>query len=109
MAKKENAKTENFKEVVEDKEVELKVKAERVSEEHLKQMQQIVNTINQLQFNIGKIESQKHTMIHNLSITQDRVSVLQDTLQKEYGSYDVNLEDGTINWPKEEDKKEDEK
>jgi len=97
-----------FKDVVEDKEIELKVKAEKVSEEHLKEMQRIVNTISSLQFNIGKIETQKHTMLHNLSITQDRVSVLQDKLMKEYGSYDINLDDGTINWP-EDKKEEDEK
>mgnify|MGYP001247922632 CR=1 FL=1 len=102
MTKKENAKTENFKEVVEDKEIELKIKAEKVSDEHLKQMQNVVNAVSQLQFNIGKIEAQKHTLLHNLSITQDRISVLQDTLMKEYGSFDVNLETGAINWPKEE-------
>ena len=95
-------KKESLKDIIEDKELEVKVKAEKVSEEHLKQMQQTVNAISQLQFNIGKIEAQKHTLLHNLSITQDRVSVLQDTLMKEYGSYDVNLEDGTINWPKED-------
>jgi len=26
---------------------------------------------------------------------------MQDMLTKEYGNYDVNLTDGTINWPKE--------
>ena len=40
------AKKENFKEVVEDKEIELKVKAEKVSDQHLQQMQQTVNTVN---------------------------------------------------------------
>ena len=95
------AKKENFKDVVEEKEIELKVKAEQVSEAHLKQMQQTVNTINQLQFNVGKIEAQKHTLLHNLSITQDRINVLQDTLMKEYGSVDIDLETGKINWPDE--------
>ena len=101
MAKKENAKTENFKEVVEDKEIELKIKAEKVSDEHLKQMQNVVNAVSQLQFNIGKIEAQKHTLLHNLSITQDKIAVFQDTLKKEYGTFDVNIEDGKINWPEE--------
>ena len=108
------AKKENFKDVVEEKEIELKVKAEQVSEAHLKQMKETVNTINQLQFNVGKIEAQKHTLLHNLSITQDRINVLQDTLMKEYGSVDIDLETGKINWPKEstnnvEKPKEDEK
>ena len=89
-----------------EKEIELKVKAEKISEEHLKQLQQIVNAINTMQFNIGKIELQKHTILHNLQTTQERVTQFQDVLQKEYGSFDVNINDGTINWPKEEDKKD---
>ncbi len=86
-----------------EKTVELKPKAEKISEEHLKELQKIVNNINGLQFNIGKIETQKHTMLHDLAITQDRIALMQDTLTKEYGSYDVNLNDGSINWPKEQD------
>ena len=92
-----------------EKEIELKPRVEKVSKEHLDQMQKIVNGINAMQFNIGKIESQKHTLLHNLSIAQDRISVLQDTLMKEYGTYDVNLEDGTINWPEDKKEEKDEK
>lgn len=95
------AKKENFKDAIEDKDVELKVKAERVSDEHLKKMQQTVNAVNQIQFNIGKMEAQKHTLLHNLSVTQDRITLLQDTLMKEYGSVDIDLESGKINWPDE--------
>jgi hypothetical protein len=61
-----------------------------------------------MQFNIGKVEAQKHTMLHNLSLARDRVSLFQDTLQKEYGTFDVNLDDGKINWPEEEGKKNEE-
>ena len=89
-----------------EKEVELKPKAEKISEEHLKEMQKIVNTINGIQFNIGKIEAQKHGLLHELAVTQDKVSLMQDTLSKEYGSFDVNLNDGTINWPKKQSNEE---
>ena len=85
-----------------EKEIELKVKADKISEEHLKQIKNLVNSINSLQFNIGKIEAQKHKLLHNMTITQDRISVFQDTLVKEYGTFDVNIEDGTINWPENE-------
>ena len=81
-----------------EKAVELKTKAEKISTGHLLQLKDIVNKINGIKFNIGNIEAQKHTLLHDLAITQDRVTVMQDTLMKEYGSYDVNLEDGTINW-----------
>tara|TARA_R110000824_G_scaffold182689_2_gene363747 strand:+ start:246 stop:515 length:270 start_codon:yes stop_codon:yes gene_type:complete len=85
-----------------EKTVELKPKAEKVSTEHLTELQKIVNNINAIQFNIGKIESQKHTYLHDLAVVQDKVAIMQDTLMKEYGSFDVNLNDGSINWPKDE-------
>ena len=70
-----------------EKMVDLKPKVDKISDEHLKELQGIVNIINNVQFNVGKIE-------------------MQNTLSKEYGSFDVNVNDGTINWPKEgEDEK----
>ena len=85
-----------------EKTVELKPKVEKISKEHLEQLQKIVNGINGTQFNIGKIESQKHELLHNLSILQNKVQLMQDTLNKEYGNDDVNIMDGTINWKKDE-------
>jgi len=82
--------------------VDLKPKADKISEEHLKEMQNVVNVINSLQFNIGKLEAQKHTLLHDLSISQKKILELQDVFSKEYGSFDINIADGTINWPKDE-------
>tara|TARA_Y100001963_G_C6675926_1_gene397415 strand:- start:31 stop:300 length:270 start_codon:yes stop_codon:yes gene_type:complete len=85
-----------------EKTVDLKPKAEKISEEHLKELQGIVNAINKTQIDIGRIESQKHSLLHQLAITQDKVAIFQDTLNKEYGNDDVNIMDGTINWKKDE-------
>jgi hypothetical protein len=85
-----------------EKVVDLKPRPEKVSKEHLEQLQKLVNNINGIQFNVGKIEQQKHSLLHELAMLQDKVALMQDTLQKEYGNYDVNLTDGTINWPKDE-------
>ena len=41
-------------------------------------------------------------MLHDLAVGQDKISLMQETLMKEYGNYDVNISDGTINWPKDE-------
>ena len=94
---------EKIEQVESLKDIEVKPRLEKISEKHLEQLQKLVNSVNTMQFNIGKIEAQKHTVLHNLSMTQDRIGLFQDTLQKEYGTFDVNIEDGTINWPKEED------
>ena len=85
-----------------EKVVDLKERVDKISEEHLAELQKVVNNINGIQFNIGKIEVQKHQALHDLAVNQDKVGLLQDKLVKEYGSYDVNLNDGTINWPKDE-------
>ena len=45
---------------------------------------------------------QKHNALHDLSTFQGHVGVLQDKLTKEYGTYDVNLMTGKINWPEDE-------
>ena len=84
-----------------EKEIELKPKVDKISPEHLAKLQEIVNKINRLQFDIGRIESQKHGALHQLAKTQDEIAIQQDILMNEYGSYDVSLEDGTINWPEE--------
>ena len=89
-----------------EKLVDLKPKADKISEEHLKEMQEIINVINNVQFNIGKLEGQKHSLLHELGSSQGKILKLQEMFTKEYGSCDINIKDGTINW---EESKEDEK
>ena len=82
--------------------VDLKPKAEKISDEHLKEMQEIINVINNVQFNIGKLEGQKHNLLHELGLTQKKIIDLQDVFTKEYGSFDIDITNGTINWPEDE-------
>jgi hypothetical protein len=84
-----------------EKTVELKPRVDKISKAHLEDLQKIVNDINGIQFNIGKIEGQKHQLLHGLTEAQGGIRKLQEMLLKEYGTYDVNIDDGTINWPKE--------
>tara|TARA_R100001443_G_scaffold26314_1_gene39552 strand:+ start:732 stop:1004 length:273 start_codon:yes stop_codon:yes gene_type:complete len=85
-----------------EKLVDLKPKVDKISDTHLKEMQEIVNITNNIQFNIGKIEGQKHSLLHELGLSQKKILNLQETLSKEYGSFDINIADGTINYPKDE-------
>ena len=89
-----------------EKVIDLKQKVDKISDEHLKEMQDAVNVINSIQFNIGKIEGQKHSLLHELVVSQKKILDLQSTFSKEYGTHDINVIDGTINWPKEENKDE---
>ena len=85
-----------------EKTVELKSKVEKVSEEHLKELQQLVNSLNQAHLQIGRIEQQKNNILRDLVTVQKDVVKMQEVLKKEYGSDDVNLMDVTINWEKDE-------
>ena len=76
-------------------------KPEKVSQKQLDSIQRIVNKLNQAQMNIGQLESRKHQVLHMIAGTNDELTLLQDELDKEYGTNDVNIETGEINYPKE--------
>ena len=86
-----------------EKLVDLKPNVDKISDEHLKELQKVVNIVNNLQFQVGQLEGQKHTLLHELGLTQKKIIEMQDKLSKEYGTFDINVTDGTIN------KKENEK
>jgi hypothetical protein len=76
-------------------------KPEKVTEQQLKDIQAIVDRINSAQMNIGQLEARKHQVLHMIAGTNDELTLLQNKLQEEYGTNDVNIQDGTINYPAE--------
>ena len=77
------------------------IKAEKVTDEQLKEVQELVNGINRSQVELGQMETKKHAMLHHISTLQEAVGSMRDTFEKDYGTADVNIQDGTINYPKE--------
>ena len=86
-------------EATKEKMVDLKPKAEKITEEQLQVLQQVVNDNNAIQFRVGALEAQKHELMHQQASIQTKIVELQDTFSKEYGTFDINLTDGTINYP----------
>ena len=78
------------------------IKPEKITDEQLKKVQSVINEINKTQIEIGQIESKKHAMLHHISALQERVGEVKDEFEKEYGTADVNIQDGTINYRKDE-------
>ena len=91
-----------------DKIIDLKPKAEKITEEQLKEVQNTVNAINRAQLDLGMLETRKHSILHTITSIQDQLSTLQGTFEKEYGTFDINIQDGTINYKEdvEADKKD---
>ena len=77
------------------------IKPEKITDEQLKKVQNKVNNINRAQLEIGSMEVKKHEAMHQIAGLRDELKILQDEFEKDYGTFDVNIQDGTINYPKE--------
>ena len=73
-------------------------KPEKVTKEELNKIQTLVGDMNKGQFNLGNLELQKHRILHAIGIIQDQFAKLREELKKEYGSDDINIETGIINY-----------
>ena len=91
MAKGTNAKIKELK----------GIKPEKITDEQLKKVQDTVNNLNRSQLEIGSMEIKKHEMMHQIAGLRDGLTVLQGEFEKEYGTFDINIQDGTINYPTE--------
>ena len=84
------------------------IKPEKITDEQLKKVQDTVNNINRAQLEIGSVELKKHEMMHQIAGLRDELTLLQTEFDKEYGTFDINIQDGTINYSEdvEADKKD---
>ena len=76
------------------------VKPEKITEDQLKKVQEVVNEINRNQMEVGQMESKKHAITHHISVLQEKIGEIQVEFEKEYGTFDINIQDGIINYPK---------
>ena len=74
------------------------IKPEKITAEQLEKVQNTVNSINRAQLEIGSIELKKHEMMHQIAGLRDELTLLQAEFDKEYGTFDINIQDGTINY-----------
>ena len=78
--------------------IDLKPKAEKITDEQLQKVQSIVNTLNRAQLELGMLETKKHNMLHNVQTVQDQLTVLQSEFEKEYGTVNINIQTGEIDY-----------
>ena len=84
------------------------IKPEKITDEQLKKVQDTVNNINRSQLEIGSFEIKKHEIMHQIAGLRDELTSLQTEFEKDYGTFDINIQDGVINYPEngETDKKD---
>ena len=72
-------------------------KQNKITKDELNSVQSKVNSINQVNMQIGGVETQKRLLIDKVKILQEELIVIQKTLEDKYGKVSVNINDGTIN------------
>ena len=91
-----------------DKIVDLKPKAEKITDEQLKKVQSTVQTMDHLTMELGRLNIQKYGLLKGMENIQTELDLLRQEFKKEYGTDNINVQDGTIKYPEngETDKKD---
>ena len=74
------------------------IKPEKISAEELSSIQELVNNINRNHLQIGQLETQKHNVLHQLAGLNDELVSTRENLKSAYGTDDINVADGIINY-----------
>ena len=77
---------------------DLTPKAEKITDEQLKKVQIVINNLNRTQMELGQLETRKHELLHNVAGINEGLTELQSEFKEEYGTVDINIQDGTINY-----------
>ena len=76
-------------------------KPEKITNEQLVNVQTTVNSLNRMQLEIGMFETKKHRILHEIAALNDDLTKLKAEFEQQYGTYDIDIKDGTINYKKE--------
>lgn len=68
----------------------------KISQEHLEELQKSVSNINQVALQIGNLELQKHSLLHQGVEMQGDLQKFQTKLEDKYGKVSINIQDGSF-------------
>ena len=77
-------------------------KATSITAEELKNLQELISTVNRAQLELGGLESRKHSLAHQVLALQGQVAEMQKGFEETYGKVDINVTDGTISYREDE-------
>lgn len=70
--------------------------ANKISEEHLAQLQDQVQKLNAIKHDLGVLEMQKHGLLHASAQILEEQEKLKTEIEDLHGKISVNLEDGSF-------------
>jgi len=74
------------------------MRPEAISPEQLDKLQRALGAITKAQTHIGMLEQEKHEYLHQIGSLQGLVDELREEFQETYGTTNIDLKDGTINY-----------
>ena len=82
------------------------LRPEKITDIQLNSVQSCVRTMDQLTMNAGRIEVQKHALLTSLQTIQTDLDNLRGEFIKQYGTDNINIEDGIIKYSEQSNSKE---
>ena len=77
---------------------DLKVKADKLEEKELQDLQVLVRNIDSIHLNIGRTRAAEHDMLHRLAGLNDEVKLMQANFQDKYGDANIDVRTGTLTY-----------
>jgi hypothetical protein len=84
------------------KTIKLNKMSNKITKEELEKVSTLKTKQDQAVFQIGVLESQKHSALHSLAEINQEVENNKKALEEKYGQVSINLQDGTYEEIKEE-------
>ena len=84
-----------------DKVVDLKPKAEKITDEQLQNLQKSVSNINRAKTELGALELQKHSIVKIIEELGGALNELRTEFKNDYGTDNININDGSIMYSEE--------
>ena len=73
----------------------METEVKKITEEQLETLSKQQKNLSDILTNIGVLESQKHSYLHQLADVNKSVEEFKLELQEQYGSVNINLQDGS--------------
>ena len=68
----------------------------KLTEDELKSLQENVSKLNQVHIELGRLENQKHKILHEVNEVEKLFDELQKNLEVKYGKVSINIDNGEL-------------
>lgn len=68
----------------------------KLTEDELKSLQENVSKLNQVHIELGRLENQKHKILHEVNEVEKLFDELQNNLEDKYGKVSINIDNGEL-------------